>query len=44
MAPGQGENPVSISNDNHCEELVFPYLLPARKFGYKVKREFLYLL
>ena len=26
MAPGQGKTPVSILNDNHCEELTFLYL------------------
>ena len=39
MAPGQGKTPVSVLNDDHCEELAFPYLFPTGKFGYKVKRE-----
>ena len=39
MAPGQGKTPVSILNDDHCEELAFPYLFPTGTFGYKVKRE-----
>ena len=39
MAPGQGKTPVSILNDDHCEELAFPYLFPTGMFGYKVKRE-----
>ena len=39
MAPGQGKTPVSVLNDDHCEELAFPYLFSTGKFGYKVKRE-----
>ena len=26
-------------NDDHCEELVFPYLFPTGRFGYKMKPE-----
>ena len=37
MAPGQGKTPVSILNDDHCEELAFPYLFPTGRFGYKLK-------
>ena len=39
MAPGPRKIPVSILNDNHFEELVFPYLFPTGKFGYKVKHK-----
>ena len=39
MAPDQGKSPVSVLNDDHCEELAFPYLFPTGKFGYKVKCE-----
>ena len=39
IAPGQGKTPVSVLNDDHCEELAFPYLLPTGNFGYKVKRK-----
>ena len=39
MAPGQIKTPVSVLNDDHCDELAFPYLFPTGKFGYKVKRE-----
>ena len=39
MAPGQGKTPVSVLNDDHWEELAFPYLFPTGKFVYKVKRE-----
>ena len=39
MGPGKGKTPVSVLNDNHSEELAFPYLFPTEKFGYKVKRE-----
>ena len=41
MVPGQGKTPVSILNDDHCEELAFPYLFPTGNFGYKVKCEVL---
>ena len=39
MAAGQGKTPVSVLNDDHCEELAFPYLFLTGKFGYKVKHE-----
>ena len=39
MGPGKGKTTVSVLNDNHSEELAFPYLFPTEKFGYKVKRE-----
>ena len=39
MAQGQGKTPVSVLNDDHCEELGFPYLFPTGKLRYKVKRE-----
>ena len=39
MAPGQGKTPVSVLNDDHCEELAFPYFFLTGKFGFKVKRE-----
>ena len=39
MAPGQGKTPMSVLNDDHCEELAFPYLFSTGKFGYKVKHE-----
>ena len=39
MGPGKGKTPVSVLNDNHSEELAFPYLFPTEKFGYKMKRE-----
>ena len=39
MTQGQGKIPVSVLNDDHCEELAFSYLFPRGKFGYKVKRE-----
>ena len=38
IAPREGKVPVSIFNDNFCEELAFPCLFSAEKFGYKVKR------
>ena len=41
MGPGKGKTPVSVLNDNYCEELAFPYLFPTEKFDYKVKREIL---
>ena len=39
MIPGYGKTPVSILNDDHCEELAFPYLFPTGRFDFKVKRE-----
>ena len=39
IATGQGKTPVLVLNDDHCEELTFPYLFLTGKFGYKVKRE-----
>ena len=39
IAPGQGKKPVSILNDEFCEEQAFPYLLPKGKFGYKAPQD-----
>ena len=39
IAPGQEKAPVSIANDNYCEKLDFPYLIPNGKSGYKAERE-----
>ena len=39
IAPGQEKKPVSILNDEFCEEQAFPYLLPKGKFGYKAPRD-----
>ena len=39
IAPGEGKQPKSTLNDQFCEELAFPYLFPAGKFGYRVKRD-----
>ena len=36
---GEGKKPVSILNDEFCEDQAFPYLLPKGKFGYKVHRD-----
>ena len=38
IAPGEGKVPLPIFQDEHCEEMAFPYLFPNGKFGYKVKR------
>ena len=38
IAPGEGKRPVSILNDEYCEELAHPHLFPTGKFGYKAKR------
>ena len=35
IAPGQGKIPMSVLNDEYCEEQSFPYLLPKGKVGYK---------
>ena len=37
IAPSEGKQPKSILNDQFCEELIFPYLFPAGKFGCRVK-------
>ena len=37
IAPGEGKQPKSMLNDEFCEELVFPYLFPRVRFGYKVE-------
>ena len=37
MAPDPGKTPVSVLNNDHCEELAFPYFLPTGRFRYKVK-------
>ena len=39
IAPGQEKKPVSILNDEFCEEQAFPYLLPKDKFDYKAPRD-----
>ena len=39
IAPGQGKTPLPLLNDEFCEELAFPYLLPNGKFGFNVKRD-----
>ena len=39
VAPGEGRRPLSIFEDENCEEMTFPHLHPTGKFGYKVKRD-----
>ncbi|XP_057310099.1 uncharacterized protein LOC130648095 [Hydractinia symbiolongicarpus] len=39
IAPGEGEIPFSMMNDQFCEELAHPYLFPTGKFSYKVERD-----
>jgi len=39
LAPGEGVNPISVLNDDYCEELAHPHLFPTGQFGYKVDRE-----
>ena len=39
IAPGEGNQPTSMLNDEFCEDLDFPYLFPRGKFGYKVERD-----
>ena len=39
IAPGKGQRPISVLNDDYCEELSHPHLFPDGKFGYKVKRD-----
>ena len=39
IAPGEGKLLKSILNDEYCEELSFPHLLPTGIFDYKVLRK-----
>lgn len=39
IAPGEGQVPTSILNDQYCEELSFPILFSLGEFGYKVERD-----
>ena len=39
VAPGEGKKPVSIRNDNFCEELGHPHLFATGQYGYKAERE-----
>ena len=36
IAPDERKQATSILNDQFCEELVFPHLFSADKFGYRV--------
>ena len=38
IAPGEGKQPMSILNDQYCEELAHPNLFPTGNFGYKIER------
>ena len=38
IAPGQGKRPLSLINDENCEELAHPCLLPTGKFGFAADR------
>lgn len=38
VAPGEGRSPLSIINDEKCEELAHPHLFPTGNFGYNVER------
>ena len=39
IAPGQENQPTSMLIGEFCKGLAFPYLIPRRKFGYKVERD-----
>ena len=39
IAPGEGQRPMSVLNDDYYEELAHPHLFPKSKFGYKVERD-----
>ena len=39
VAPGEGQTPIPLFEDEYCEEMAFPHLFPTGKFGYKVERE-----
>ena len=38
IAPGEGKQPMSILNDQYCEELAHPHLFPTGNYGYKIER------
>ncbi|XP_066934413.1 uncharacterized protein [Clytia hemisphaerica] len=39
LAPGEGQIPNSLTQDEFCEELAHPHLFPTGKFGYNVERD-----
>ena len=39
VAPGEGNQPISILNDLYWEEMAHPHLFPTGKIGYKIKRD-----
>ena len=39
IAPGEGQRPMSVLNDDYYEELAHPHLFRKGKFGYKVERD-----
>ena len=39
IAPGEGQRPMSVLNDDYYEEPAHPHLFPKGKFGYKVERD-----
>ena len=39
IAPGDGEQPISVFNDKFCEELAHPHLFPSGRYGYQTERE-----
>ena len=39
ITPGEGKHPVHFMTEKLCEEMAFPILFPAGKFGFQVKRD-----
>ena len=39
IATGAGQKPMSVFNDDYCEELAHPHLFPNGEFGCKVERD-----
>ena len=39
ISPCEGNTPLSIYDDEFCEELAHPFLFPTGKYGYRVERE-----
>ena len=39
IAPGEGEKPNSLTSEENCKALAFPYLFPTGKFGYNIQRD-----
>ena len=39
IAPGEGNQPISVLNEKFCEESAHPHLFPPGRYGYQIERE-----